>query len=141
MRTDATIKEFQEEQDKIIDYIIEHLGRLEKNLCEFKGFSITIAHKRYTKENHIKVFRKVQRLESDLDEMKNQSIVEMIYAFEEKFQTEVSYVSVSVGVDNSLKQKAVNIDFNTYSNLRFNQLRDMIGFVEKDTVEYVNMYV
>lgn len=141
MRIDVTIKEFQDEQDKIIDYIVEHLGRMEKNLCDFKGFSITIAHKRYAKENYIKVFRKVQRLESDLDEMRNQSIVEMIYEFEEKFQTEVSYVNVSVGVDNSLKQKAVNIDFNTYSNLRFNQLRDMIGFVEKDTVEYVNMLV
>lgn len=139
MRVDATIKEFQEEQDKIIDYIIEHLRRLEKNLCELKSFSITLAHKRLIGENHIKVYRKVQRLESALDEMTNQSIVEMIYSFEEKFQTEVSFVNVAFGVDNSLQEKAVNVDFETYSNFRLNQCRDMIGFVEKDTIEYINI--
>lgn len=140
MRIDATIKEYQEEQDKIINSIISGLMNAQINIGDVIAFNVIINHERMFSSDEITLFRKVHELRSPFSTFENHIIIQHIFEFEERFQTEIKNVSVAVQKGQDLEKKVIHVDFSTYCNKNFNEMRDDIGFVKKGSVKYVNLF-
>ena len=141
MRKDATIKEFIQDRDSILNMICGNISTHGQDINKPTTFMLCIRHERNKKEGSIECFRKIILQQTPFNDYLNKKIIDSILKFEEKYQTEVCSVNVSCVIDSTLERKFImkNLNINTKYPDDMG-LNDMIGFVDAGTVKYIDLY-